>query len=85
MSFKPYALLELEPYILHPIEMNALFMRAAAAPDKLMILWKSTLVTIDYVEQLMTHDMSSHTTEQHTAAEEEEEAAEGAWLKMVCK
>jgi hypothetical protein len=45
-SFKSYALLELEPYFLHPIEMNARFIRAAAAPDKLMIL-ETTLVTID--------------------------------------
>jgi hypothetical protein len=57
------------------------FIRAAAAPDKLMIL-ETTLVTIDYVEQLTTHDMSSHTTGQQMPAEG---AAEGAWLKMVCK
>jgi hypothetical protein len=69
LSFKPYALLELEPYILRPIEMNAPFIRAAAAPDKLMIL-ETTLVTIDYVEQLTTHDMSSHTTGQQMPAEE---------------
>jgi hypothetical protein len=36
LSFKPYALLKLEPYFSHPIEMNAHFIRAAAASDKLM-------------------------------------------------
>jgi hypothetical protein len=32
----------LNPIFLHPIDMNALFIRAAAAPDKLMILEKHT-------------------------------------------